>query len=126
MTDEVAAYLEKADHALEVAEALTRDGYAPDAASKTYYAMFYAAQAILRSEGIEVIKHSAVGSCLGHHFAKSGKIDPEYHKMLLRARKVREIADYGIEREIVEPAPALTLEDGKAFVRMAREYLGVR
>ncbi len=45
MTDEVKRYLEKADHALIVAEDLMVQGHTPDAASKVYYAMFYAAKA---------------------------------------------------------------------------------
>ena len=37
MTDEVRRYLRKAEHALEVAEDLLKDGHAPDAASTTYW-----------------------------------------------------------------------------------------
>ena len=37
MTDEAKRYLDKAEHALEVAEDLLKDGHAPDAASKIYY-----------------------------------------------------------------------------------------
>lgn len=50
------------DCTLEVAEELMKSGYPPDAASKIYYAMFYAAQALLKSEEIDVVKHSAVES----------------------------------------------------------------
>jgi uncharacterized protein (UPF0332 family) len=46
MTDEVKRYLRKAEHALGVAEDLLNDGHVPDAASKIYYAMYYAAQAL--------------------------------------------------------------------------------
>ena len=52
------------------------DGYPSDAASKIYYSMYCAAQALLRSEGIDVIRHSAVESAFGYYFAKMGKIDP--------------------------------------------------
>lgn len=38
--------------------------------------MFYAAQALLRAHGIEVVKHSAVASLLGRHFAKTGRLGP--------------------------------------------------
>jgi len=62
-----------------------------------------AAQALLNSEEIEVKKHSAVESSIGYYFAKSGRLDPKYHKMLINARKIREIADYDIQEEIVEP-----------------------
>jgi uncharacterized protein (UPF0332 family) len=124
MNDEVRKYLEKSDHALLVAEVLSKSGHAPDAASKTYYAMFYAAQALLKSEGIDVIKHSAVESAFGYYFAKPGRIDPRYHKMLINARRVREIADYDIDEEIVEPEATLKLEEGRAFLAKILELLG--
>ena len=113
MKKEVQKLLEKADHAIEVAGSLYGQGFVQDAASKLYYAMFYATQALLKSEGIKVVKHSAVESALGYYFAKPGRIDPKYHRMLINARKVREIIDYDIQEETVEPAAMLKLEDGK-------------
>ncbi len=66
MTDEIKRYLEKEEHALLVAADLLGDGHVPDAASKIYYAMFYATKALLASDGIHVIKHSAVESAFGY------------------------------------------------------------
>ncbi len=57
---EVKAYLAKAQHALDVAEKLQSGKDFSDAAGKAYYAIFYAAQALLKAHGIEVAKHSAV------------------------------------------------------------------
>jgi uncharacterized protein (UPF0332 family) len=125
LTEEVRKLLEKSAHALEVAEALMSDGYPSDAASKIYYAMFYAAQALLKSEGIDVVKHSAVESAIGYHFAKAGRIDPKYHRMLIDARKIREIADYDIQEEIVEPVASLKVEEGKSFLKAIKHYLNV-
>ena len=85
--------------------------------------MFYATQALLRSEEIEVVKHSAVESALGYHFAKTGRIDPRYHRMLIDARKVREIADYDIHEEIVEPVASLKIEEGKTFLSAIKRLL---
>jgi uncharacterized protein (UPF0332 family) len=117
---EVQRPLEKADHALEVAELLYEQGFHQDACSKIYYAMFYAAQALLKSEDIEVVKHSAVESALGYHFAKTGRIDPKYHRMSINARKVREIVDYDIEEEAVEPWSLSKLEDGREFISVTK------
>lgn len=125
MKDEVRRYLSKAEHALEVAEDLLKSGYAPDAASKIYYAMYYAAQALLIADGIDVVKHSAVESAFGYHFAKPGKIDPKFHRMLLNARKIREIADYDIDEEIVEPAASLKVDEGRAFISVIKDYLSL-
>lgn len=123
MKDAVARYLSKADRALRAAAVLAQEGFFPDAASKTYYAMFYAAQALLVSEGVEVSKHSAVESEFGRRFAKTGRIDPRYHRMLIDARKIREIADYDVEEEIVEPVASLRVEAGKEFVKVIKAML---
>ncbi len=125
MKDEVCRYLNKADHAMEVAEDLLGGGHAPDAASKIYYAMYYAAQALLKNEGIDVIKHSAVEAAFGYYFAKPGRIDPKFHKMLINARKIREIADYDIDEEIVEPVASLKIDEGKAFLSAMKKFIGV-
>lgn len=123
MKAEVQKLLKKATHALKVAKDLKENGHAPDAASKTYYAMFYAAQALLKSEGIEVIKHSAVESAVGFHFVKTGRLDAKYHRLLINARKIRETADYDLNEEIVEPVAALTLEEGREFVAIINHLL---
>ncbi|MCL5292697.1 MAG: HEPN domain-containing protein [Actinobacteria bacterium] len=125
MTEEVLKYIEKAEHALKVAETLIESGYPSDAASKIYYSMFYAAQALLKSEGIDVVKHSAVESAFGYHFVKSGRIDPKYHRMLLDARKIREIADYDIQEEIVEPTASLKIDEGRAFLSAIKAFLDI-
>ncbi|MFZ2088757.1 MAG: HEPN domain-containing protein, partial [Desulfobaccales bacterium] len=108
LSPEVEALMTKAIHALAVAEKLRAGGDIADAASKAYYAMFYATQALLKAHGIEVVKHSAVASMLGRHFAKTGRLDPKFHRMFLNARRVRETADYGIFEEIIEPTADAT------------------
>ena len=124
MNEEARRYLDRADRALEAAETLTRAGFSPEAASRTYYAMFYAAQALLKSAGIDVTKHSAVESEFGYRFAKTGKIAPKYHKMLINARKIREQADYDIFDEVVEPVASLEVQEGREFVAAIKALLG--
>ena len=120
MKKEVQRLLEKADHALEVAEALEREGYIQDASSRIYYAMFYAAQALLKSENIEVRKHSAVEAALGYQFAKTGRIDPKYHRLLINARKIREVVDYDIQEEMTDQRSVLKMEDGREFISVVK------
>lgn len=125
MTEEVRRFVEKAEHALEVARELFGDGYPSDAASKVYYSMFYGAQALLKSEGIDVTKHSAVESAFGHHFAKTGRIDSKYHRMLMDARKIREIADYDIQEEVTEAVASAKVKEGEAFLAADKGLLGI-
>ena len=77
----------KSEHALKVAKELINKKYTSDVASKVYYSMFYAAQALLKSENINVVKHSAVESAFGYYFVKTSKIESKYHKMLIDSRK---------------------------------------
>lgn len=123
MIEEVNKLLYKAEHALEVAGKLKDDGYPSDSVSKVYYAMFYAAQALLKTEGIDVVKQSAVESAIGYYFAKTGRLDPKFHRMLIDARKIREIADYDINEEIVEPVATLKIEEGEAFISIIKELI---
>jgi len=64
---EVQDYLKKADRALKVAENLLASGFDAEAAARAYYAMFYAAQALLKENGIQRVKHSAVQAAFGQH-----------------------------------------------------------
>jgi uncharacterized protein (UPF0332 family) len=123
LTTEVQAYLEKARHALEVAEKLMVGKDFGDAAGKAYFAMFYAAQALLKAHDIEVTKHAGVASMLGHHFAKPGLLATKFHRMFLNARRAREIADYGIFEVVLEPVAKMTLKDSRAFVEEVERLL---
>ena len=118
MTIEVKALIQKSKHAIKVAQDLLVKGYPSDSASKSYYAMFYASQALLKSSKIDVIKHSAVESAIGFYFVKPGKIDPKYHRMLLDARKLREIADYDLQEEVVRPQAMVKIHEAKDFLKL--------
>lgn len=126
MMEEVLKLIEKAEHALKVAKELQAHHFSSDAASKIYYSMFYAAQALLKSANIDVVKHSAVESAFGYHFVKTGKIDSKYHKMLIGAREIREVADYDIYEEVVEPVATLKIEEGKIFLKVIKLFLKLK
>ena len=113
MTEEVQALLANADRALEAARVLIEHGMKQDAA-----------EALLRQNGIEVSKHSAVESALGYHFVRAGKMDPSFHRQFINARKVREFVDYGIIHEAVEPRLDLGLDEGRTFIAEMKRLIG--
>lgn len=123
MTEETRRYLHKSQHALEVAKDLLEHGHAADAASKIYYAMFYAAQALLKNSDIQATKHSAVESSLGYHFVKQGKLDPKFHKAFIGARRVREMADYDITAEADALASTVTVQDAEEFIAAIKKTI---
>ncbi|MBN2562960.1 MAG: HEPN domain-containing protein [Phycisphaerae bacterium] len=47
------------------------------AVNRAYYACFYAASAVLLSEGRKFVKHSGVRAALHRHLVKTGRIEPD-------------------------------------------------
>lgn len=109
---EATVELERARTCLEEARTLEEAGLAYGAASRAYFAVFHAAQALLFSAGLQARSHHGVASLLGEHFVKPGTLSSEMGRLLSRMQRDREDADYlsgavftGVEaRELVENA----------------------
>ncbi len=117
MKESTKKFLEKAFRSVQAAERLTKVADAEFGVGRAYYAMFYAAQALLNEKGLRFRKHAGVHSAFAEQFVKSGLIDKRYHRWLLAGFSKRITADYGIEAE-------LTLEDATLLIGQAREFLG--
>jgi uncharacterized protein (UPF0332 family) len=48
------------------------------AVNRAYYAIFYAANALLATQGLSRSKHSGVIAAFRQHFVKPGQIEDEY------------------------------------------------
>lgn len=57
---EITANLQRAEISIKAAKDLVRGDYFDFAASRAYYAVFYAATALLVNNGLQFRKHSAV------------------------------------------------------------------
>ena len=114
---EVEKLLLRSGKTIEAAQDLLRTNHIPDAASRAYYAMFYAAQDLLKFHGFETRKHSGVESILGSEFVNKGLIEVEYHRKFTNGRGLRDLADYGIEDEILEPVVIESIENAKQFLK---------
>jgi uncharacterized protein (UPF0332 family) len=123
LSREAERYLARAEQALGAARTLAKHGYLADALSKAYYAMFYAASAMLSTEELSVSKHSAVIALFGERFAKPGRIDPGLHRMLIDMFDERQVADYGVEIEITPKQAEAGLCAASEFVEAIQSYL---
>jgi uncharacterized protein (UPF0332 family) len=122
--DEVALYVEHAWQMLQVADHNLADGFYASAINRAYYAIFYAANALLATKGLSRSKHSAVIATFRQHFVKPGLIEDEYSDIYGRVMDDRHKADYEIIESIVDPARAQTdLEDARRFVERVERYL---
>lgn len=117
------ALLEKAERYIHSAEVLSAEEDYDSAASRLYYAMSYVAQALLESLGLSFSSHRAVISAYGQHFAKSGKLDPRFHKALLDAFSQRQLGDYIVDSGLgIADIEALSIE-ARSFLKTARNWL---
>jgi len=108
--------LDKAARAIHAAETLLREGDADFAAGRAYYAMFYAAEALLFERGLQFRKHGAVHGAFGEHFIRSGLLDTRFHRWLLDAFDVRIQGDYGVDAVV-------SLEEARDMIDQAGEFL---
>jgi uncharacterized protein (UPF0332 family) len=60
MTPAQQALILKAQRSIEAAQGLIQQGFYDFAVSRTYYAMFYVAEALLDREGLSFSSHTAV------------------------------------------------------------------
>jgi uncharacterized protein (UPF0332 family) len=118
MKVEAKALLAKARDSLQAGNLLSREGYPDFAASRAYYAMLYAAQALLLERGLSFSKHTAVIGAFGREFAKTGSLDVKYHRYLIDAQDFRNLGDYGA-------GPELTADQAKQVIEWAAEFLAV-
>jgi uncharacterized protein (UPF0332 family) len=94
VSDRVDALVERARQEIDVATTLQRAGYLEQAASRAYYAAFYAAGAALLVLGETRSKHSGVISAFGRLAVKDGGFDPRLAAHLRVLYELRNSADY--------------------------------
>lgn len=123
MKEETRQLLEKAERALQAAQTLLDTGDAEFSAGRVYYAMLYGAQALLRENDLQFGKHSGVHAAFGQHFAKTGVLDPKYHRWLLDAFDERLQGDYGFQVRFNMQAVATRLEQAHEFLREIKRCL---
>lgn len=79
---------------LDAARALLVGGHAADSISRSYYAVFHAATALLRAAGLRPTSHHGLKTLLGLHFVKTNLLTAELGKVFERLQEERENSDY--------------------------------
>lgn len=120
---EALALIERAKRYLRSAEILLKDGDFESCASRTYYAMFYAAEALLLTKSLSFSSHKAVISGFGEHFVKTGVFPKEMGRELNRAFEKRQIGDYEYTFVISENEAEEMLRRGTEFVDTVSHWL---
>jgi uncharacterized protein (UPF0332 family) len=120
---EIELLLDNAHESLNAAEVLLENGFYRDAMSRAYYAMFYAASALLRAKGIITKSHRGVIAKFGLEFVNAGTIEAYYAKALSLAETLRERADYDATFRPTKDEAEELVEDAKRFVERIEKAL---
>ena len=115
---EIAANLERAEKSIQAAKELAASGFYDFAASRVYYAAFYAATAALLDEGLEFSRHSGVIASIHQRLVKTGKLDKEQGKELNWLFELRNVGDYGVTVHVSQ-------QDAERAIRVAENFLRV-
>ena len=129
MSDEnsLAAKLEvmlgRAEEDLGLSSEIIDGGHYRVAASRAYYAAFYAMQAALLSMNITRSKHSGVISAFNLQLVKPGVFPSHFGALISDLFRYRNIADYEFEHRIGEAEARSLIHAAEEIVSAITEYL---
>ena len=116
--------MKRARSTLRASQLLYKQG--GDSASiinRAYYAMFYAALALLVTIGQESSKHQGVLASFDKYFIKPKILPKEMGKFLHHAFDTRQIGDYEEEAELTKEQAFQILESAVQFINSIEEKL---
>jgi len=108
--------LKKAKDSISAAQILLEKNFYGFSVSRSYYAMFYIAEALLLTKELSYSTHNGVISSFGKEFVKTAIFDKKFGKGLNDAYDLREDGDY-------EPCDKISEEQAKTYFNLAKEFL---
>jgi len=124
MTEDQLDLLLKSRDSISAAKLLLNGGYPEYAAVRTYFAMFYIAEAFLEGESLSFSKHSAVISAFGRLFAHTGKVPVEFHRYLMEAQELRHSCDYDVNCGVTLEQAQQQIKRAEDFLKLAEQLIG--
>jgi uncharacterized protein (UPF0332 family) len=120
---EIRQFMIRAQEMLAASEDTLRLGHYSTAVNRSYYAIFYAASALLRAVDEKRSKHHGVLSAFRQYFIKPGLWPNEFSRIYGRVLEERESGDYKVFTSISREDAAADLEDARRFVSKAESWL---
>lgn len=123
MIEKIKMLINRAENNLQSSRLLLDKGFNDIAVSRCYYAMFYAAEAVLLTKNLKFSSHKGVVSQFGINFVKTGQFKPELGRDFNRAFDDRSSADYGFHSEITAEMAEKSFKRAENFIESLKEYL---
>ncbi|MBT9151550.1 MAG: hypothetical protein DDT40_01746 [candidate division WS2 bacterium] len=108
---------------VKAAKDLLLTGHKRDAVSASYYAMFYAAKAVLLAEGKDPHTHEGIKRLFGKYCIENGKLDKSFGKMFAVAQEARYRADYKEKVKITKKDAEEAIENAEIFINKMKKVL---
>lgn len=116
--------LEQAEVALNDAKYLLDGDRSPQSIiNRAYYAMFYAAVALLQKSGIVPSKHQGVISLFDTQFAVPGILPKELSRSFHKTFELRQVSDYKVSQLLTRAKAEEALVNATRFVEAIRKHL---
>lgn len=123
LKEQLKKMLLKARRSIASAERQIKESDYDFASSRTYYAVFYAMEAILLSKNLVLSKHSGVIGAFNQHFIKTAIFPKEFSKQITRLFRDRQIGDYEFELNIEKDEAEEDSQIAKEIVEAIAKYL---
>lgn len=120
--NDILELLTKARESLKAAEMLFDGEFYDFSVGRSYYAMFYATEAVLLSKNLSFSKHSAVIAAFGKEFIKTKIFPQKMRDSLVSAFELRQMGDYGSPGSISKEKAQTIIEQAKEFIEIVEEY----
>ncbi len=115
--------IERANEALVAAEELLKLRLNNDAISRSYYAAYHWARAVLFTKGLESKTHRGTNQLLGLHFVREGALPEEATRLLAQLEDQREASDYTASVRFTEEEARDAVARTRAFIEYCRPLL---
>ena len=121
--NEILDLIKKAKDNIEASELLFVNGFLDVSASRSYYSMFYATEALLLTKNLFFSKHKAVIAAFGKEFIKTKVLPQKLRDYLVEAFDKRQMGDYGSRGIISKDKAKKLLDQSIEFIEAIEEYL---
>jgi uncharacterized protein (UPF0332 family) len=120
---EVQLYIENAQEMLAAAKVNLDNDFYATGVNRSYYAVFYAANALLATLGEARSKHSDVISVFRQRFIKTGELPAELSEIYGDLMSSRQSGDYDLNTRVEMETARELLEKARRFVDEVEQWL---
>jgi uncharacterized protein (UPF0332 family) len=123
LEEQISLIMNKAKRSLRSSMKEIEEGNYDFASSRAYYAIFYAMQSVLLTQGLTFSKHQGVISAFNQHFVKTYIFPKEFSIYINRLFNERQMGDYNFVSNIDERDAREDLRLAKLILSSIMKYL---